>query len=59
MDPHTIDPRTAHEAMPVIAGIKYGANAWVSFFNSSEFLYWSKTGVLARFVHYYTNKSIL
>ena len=31
MDPHTIDPRTSHEAMPVIKGIKYGANAWVSF----------------------------
>jgi prolyl 4-hydroxylase len=23
------DPRTEHEAMPVLEGIKYGANSWV------------------------------
>lgn len=24
-----MDPRTFHEALPVIKGIKYGANAWI------------------------------
>jgi hypothetical protein len=30
-DPHpnAKDPRTDHQALPVIRGIKYGANAWV------------------------------
>ena len=28
-DPHTRDDRTHHQAMPVIKGIKYGANAWI------------------------------
>lgn len=28
-DPNAIDPRTDHQALPVIKGIKYGANAWV------------------------------
>ena len=27
-NPHQKDPRTDHEAMPVIKGVKYGANAW-------------------------------
>jgi prolyl 4-hydroxylase len=27
-DPHDFDPRTYHQALPVIHGIKYGANAW-------------------------------
>ena len=27
-NPHQKDPRTDHEAMPVIKGEKYGANAW-------------------------------
>jgi prolyl 4-hydroxylase len=26
--PHDKDPRTFHEALPVEAGVKYGANAW-------------------------------
>lgn len=28
-DPHKKDDRTMHEAMPVIKGVKYGANVWV------------------------------
>ena len=28
-DPNKKDPRTIHEAMPVIRGEKYGANAWI------------------------------
>jgi len=27
--PEMKDPRTDHEALPVINGIKYGANAWL------------------------------
>ena len=27
-DPHKKDGRTTHQALPVEAGIKYGANAW-------------------------------
>jgi prolyl 4-hydroxylase len=29
VDPHRKDHRTEHQALPVIKGIKYGANAWV------------------------------
>jgi prolyl 4-hydroxylase len=28
-EPHLKDGRTEHQALPVIKGIKYGANAWV------------------------------
>lgn len=28
-DPHSKDPRTEHEALPVLAGHKYAANAWI------------------------------
>lgn len=28
-DPNVRDVRTDHQAMPVIRGIKYGANAWI------------------------------
>lgn len=28
-DPHTKDPRTEHEALAVVAGHKYAANAWI------------------------------
>jgi prolyl 4-hydroxylase len=28
-DPHEIDSRTNHQALPVIKGLKYGANAWL------------------------------
>lgn len=28
-DPNLKDPRTHHSAMPVIKGVKYGANVWV------------------------------
>lgn len=34
-DPHLIDERTNHEALPVEKGIKYGANAW---FHQREFV---------------------
>ena len=27
--PDAKDPRTNHQAMPVLKGIKYGANAWI------------------------------
>lgn len=32
-DPTQIEPLTAHEAMPVIKGIKYGANLWIHLRN--------------------------
>jgi prolyl 4-hydroxylase len=28
-DPHAIEPRTEHEALPVLQGVKYGINAWI------------------------------
>ena len=28
-DPNRKDPRTDHEALPVIKGVKYAANAWI------------------------------
>lgn len=28
-DPNVIDSRTTHEALPVVKGMKYGANAWL------------------------------
>jgi prolyl 4-hydroxylase len=28
-NPHEIDSRTNHQALPVIKGLKYGANAWL------------------------------
>jgi prolyl 4-hydroxylase len=28
-DPHQMDPRTNHQALPVVKGLKYGANAWL------------------------------
>jgi prolyl 4-hydroxylase len=28
-DPHEIDQRTDHQALPVVKGLKYGANAWL------------------------------
>jgi prolyl 4-hydroxylase len=28
-DPNEMDPRTFHEALPVLKGVKYGANAWI------------------------------
>jgi prolyl 4-hydroxylase len=28
-DPNAIDERTDHRALPVIAGLKYGANTWI------------------------------
>jgi prolyl 4-hydroxylase len=27
-EPDVIDPRTRHQALPVLEGVKYGANAW-------------------------------
>jgi prolyl 4-hydroxylase len=32
MSPHEKDHRTLHQARPVVAGIKYAANAWVRYF---------------------------
>jgi prolyl 4-hydroxylase len=32
-DPQSIDKRTDHEAMPVIKGQKFGANAWLHLRN--------------------------
>jgi prolyl 4-hydroxylase len=28
-DPNSIDERTDHRALPVLAGLKYGANTWI------------------------------
>jgi prolyl 4-hydroxylase len=27
--PDSIDPRSDHQALPVLEGVKYGANAWI------------------------------
>jgi prolyl 4-hydroxylase len=35
-DPHAVDERTNHEALPVIRGVKYGANAWYHQRNFEE-----------------------
>ena len=32
-DPMNKDPRTMHEALPVEAGIKYGANGWIHMYD--------------------------
>mmetsp|Transcript_18408 Transcript_18408/g.42360 ORF Transcript_18408/g.42360 Transcript_18408/m.42360 type:complete len:385 (-) Transcript_18408:361-1515(-) len=32
-EPHTVDPRTHHEALPVTKGEKYGANFWIHQYN--------------------------
>ena len=32
-DPFTADPRTKHEAKPVLKGEKYAANAWLHMYN--------------------------
>ena len=28
-DPDKMDPLTKHQALPVIKGVKYGANSWI------------------------------
>jgi len=35
-DPEAKDKRTEHEALPVLRGIKYGANAWIHTRNYRE-----------------------
>jgi len=34
--PYAQDPTTRHEAMPVVKGVKYGANAWIHLFDFKE-----------------------
>ena len=41
------DARTHHEAMPVIAGTKYAANAWVHLREFAKPNLWGCTGAFA------------
>lgn len=38
------DPRTIHEAKPVVKGIKYAANAWIHSHNFATPNLWGCTG---------------
>jgi prolyl 4-hydroxylase len=38
------DPRTHHEALPVIKGIKYAANSWIHSHNFQHSNLWGCTG---------------
>lgn len=38
------DPRTNHEARPVVRGIKYGANAWIHLYDFEKSNLWGCTG---------------
>jgi prolyl 4-hydroxylase len=42
-----IDPKTLHEALPVVRGLKYGANAWIHLYNYQEPNLWGCTGTFA------------
>jgi len=42
--PLEIDPRTYHEARPVIKGTKYSANVWYHQFDFQKANLWSCTG---------------
>jgi prolyl 4-hydroxylase len=42
-----MDRRTMHEAMPVIKGVKYGANAWIHLYNYRVPNLWGCTGTFA------------
>ena len=39
--PNTKDRRTDHQALPVIKGVKYGANAWI---HQRDFKTWNDKG---------------
>ncbi len=43
-NPEMIDPRTRHEAKPVIKGIKFAANSWVHLYNFAVPNLWGCTG---------------
>lgn len=43
-DPNTIDPRTLHEAKPVIKGTKYAANTWIHQYDFKTANFWGCTG---------------
>uniref|UniRef100_A0A6T6YS23 Fe2OG dioxygenase domain-containing protein n=1 Tax=Amorphochlora amoebiformis TaxID=1561963 RepID=A0A6T6YS23_9EUKA len=43
-DPENADPRMYHQAMPVIKGTKYAANAWIHLFNYRVPNLWGCTG---------------
>jgi prolyl 4-hydroxylase len=38
------DPRTHHEAKPVIKGTKFGANSWIHLYDFSKSNLWGCTG---------------
>lgn len=38
------DPRTHHEAVPVLRGTKYAANSWIHAYDFSASLIWGCTG---------------
>ena len=45
MDPLSVDERTEHEAMSVISGQKYAANAWIHMYEyKSEVRIGGRTG---------------
>ena len=43
-DPGAIDPRTSHEARPVIRGRKYAANSWIHSHDYVKPNLWGCTG---------------
>jgi len=43
-EPTKWDPRTHHQAMPVIKGVKYAANAWIHLYNYRVPNLWGCTG---------------
>jgi len=44
-NPERQDPRTRHEARPVIKGKKYAANSWIHLYNFQKSNLWGCTGV--------------
>jgi prolyl 4-hydroxylase len=44
-DPTKIDPRTVHEARPVIKGRKFAANSWIHLYDYRKPNLWGCTGV--------------
>ncbi len=45
-NPQSIDERTYHEALPVVKGIKYAANAWIHNYDYETPNLWACTGTM-------------
>jgi prolyl 4-hydroxylase len=43
-NPELQDPRTHHQAKPVIRGTKYAANSWIHLYNYAQPNLWGCTG---------------